>query len=273
MNETTQHDLLQKAINFANEKHKKQTRKGSNFPYIVHIYEVMQILLTNGATIETAIVGVLHDTVEDTNTTLDDIEKEFGLSIMEKVDILSENKSLAYDQRKAFQAFRISTAPTSVKMVKCADCLSNLRAIKNDSRFCNVWQKFNAPKESIQRHYEATIRAISELKDFAMFKELNNLYYDVFIKEKNQKVSSTPILKNNSDCFVLSKQESDCNQKKELRYCTKCPAMLREADPDPHDWFCDDDQKYICGITKQVLSSGNRPYETQLAPHDCPLEK
>ena len=235
---------------------------------------VAQILLSNGANIETAIVGALHDTVEDTNTSLDEIEKEFGKNIRDKVDILSENKSLPYDQRKAVQAFRISTAPTSVKMVKCADCLSNLRSIKNDLTHCDVWQKFNAPKDSIQLHYQATINAIEELKDFEMFKQLRHLYYEVFVKQENHKAQQGPIIKCTSECFSLPKQESlPFSAEKELRYCTKCPAMRRELDPDPNDWFCDDDEKYICSITKQILSTGNRPYEEQLAPEDCPLEK
>lgn len=273
-------NLFEKAISFAVEKHKNQKRKGTDFPYIVHVYEVVQILQTNGADLETAIIGALHDTVEDTDTTLEEIEREFGKAIRDAVDVLSENKALPYNQRKAFQAFRISFAPKNVKMVKCADCLSNLRAIKNDQLHCNVWQKFNAPKSSIATHYEATIRAIGELDCFEMFKELNDLYFEVFVKENAQEKEDfdiRPFLKNKTECCSMS-QENALNatnslENQKYRYCTECGAMRRERDPDPNDWFCDDDEKYICGITGRVLSVANRPYEKQIAPKDCPLEK
>lgn len=278
-------NLFDKAIAFAVEKHKNQKRKGTDFPYIVHIYEVVQILQSNGADLETATIGALHDTVEDTDTTLDDIEREFGKTIRDGVDILSEYKSLPYDQRKAFQAFRLTKAPTNVKMVKCADCLSNLRAIKNDLTHCNVWEKFNAPKSSIQAHSEATIQAMAELEDFEMFKQLNNLYYEVFVQKETQNTAQNtaqnaaqkPILKDETQCLSLANSNAASPEnelsKRELRYCTECGAMRRERDPDPDDWFCDDDEKYICSITNRVLSVANRPYEKQIAPKDCPLEK
>ncbi len=283
--ENSQENLFEKAISFAVEKHKNQKRKGTDFPYIVHIYEVVQILQSNGANLEAAIIGALHDTVEDTDTTLDDIEKEFGKSIRDGIDVLSENKSLPYTTRKEFQAFRLTFAPFEVKMVKCADCLSNLRAIKNDQTHCDVWKKFNAPKADIANHYAKNIQVMAcDLKDFEMFKELNNLYFEVFVKEETTQQSTTKdeaqprsLLKNNTQCCRMSQENSPLatlqTQKKEYRYCTECGAMRRERDPDPFDWFCDDDEKYICGITGKVLSVANRPYKKQIAPKDCPLEK
>ena len=303
-------ELFEKAISFANEKHKNQKRKGTDFPYIVHIYEVVQILLSNGANLETAIIGALHDTVEDTETTLDEIEKAFGKTIRDGVDTLSENKNLPYTTRKEFQAFRLSFAPIEVKMVKCADCLSNLRGIKNDLTHCDVWAKFNAPKKDIANHYAKNIAVMAtDLKNFDMFKELSNLYYDVFMQKEekhqtslesensaksqtqpqettipqkntppidfssNSKEVINPILKDNIQCCSMANVENTAVTEKQLRYCTECSAMKRIQTPDPHDWFCDDDQTYICGITGNVLSEANRPYEKQIAPKNCPLEK
>jgi len=56
----------------------------------------------------------------------------------------------------------------------------------------------------------------------------------------------------------------------EIDDCTKCAAMQRVPDPDPNDGFNDDDEKFVCGKTGQVLSSGNRPYEKQPIPESCP---
>ena len=49
--------------------------------------------------------------------------------------------------------------------------------------------------------------------------------------------------------------------------------MVRNRTPDPYDWFCDDDEEYSCKLLNRTLSTGNRPYEKQPVPKDCPLEK
>lgn len=230
-------NLFNEAISFAVEKHKNQKRKGTDWPYVVHLYDVMQILQKNKANLETIIAGILHDTVEDTDTTLEEIEQKFGTNIKNMVDILSEKKNLPYSERKLLQAKRLQNATIQTKMIKCADCLSNLSAIKYDLvRDANTWNKFNAPKEKIQIHYAEIIKAMSNLEAFEMYKELKSIFNEVF----------------NQNLIQKAIKQHDC---------TKCNFMERHLDPDPDDWFCDDDQKYVCGITKKVLSYANRPYE------------
>lgn len=237
-------NLLKKAMEFAKEKHKCQKRKGSNLPYITHIRAVSAILNEERADIKTIIVGVLHDTLEDTNTTIEELTKEFGVEIAYMVDTLSEKKGLPYNDRKHMQSLRIKHACKEVKMVKCADCLSNLTDTLNDLKTNpNVWSKFNASKQDIQKHYKETIEAISELKGSNIYNRLVKVYNNVFETEKQTK------------------------------YCTDCNFMKRILTPDPYDWFCDDDQKYVCGINGKTLSEANRPYEKQITPKDCPLER
>ena len=225
-------NLLQKAISFAKEKHAGQTRKGSNVPYTTHIFAVAKILEEENADLKTIIVGILHDTLEDTNTTIEELTKEFGVEIACMVDTLSEKKGLPYKDRKHMQSIRIKYSSKEVKMVKCADCLSNLTDTYKDLQVDpNVWSKFNAGKQDIQKHYKETIVAISELRDTTIYEE-----------------------------------------NKPTKYCTNCNHMKRILTPDPYDWFCDDDQMYVCGVTNKTLSECNRPYEKQVAPSDCPLE-
>ena len=76
-NQITNSDNFTKAVSFAVDKHSSQKRKGMPWPYIVHVYEVAQLLQESGADSDTVIAGVLHDTVEDTNTTLDEISEKF----------------------------------------------------------------------------------------------------------------------------------------------------------------------------------------------------
>ena len=73
------------AIIFAAKKHQNQKRKGTNLPYIVHPMEVMQILTENGCNENVIVAGILHDTLEDTDTKPEEIEAEFGKDILELV--------------------------------------------------------------------------------------------------------------------------------------------------------------------------------------------
>ena len=69
---------LDKAIQFATKAHEGQTRKYTGEPYIVHPLSVMEIVKTVDHTEEMLMAAVLHDTVEDTDVTLQDIDREFG---------------------------------------------------------------------------------------------------------------------------------------------------------------------------------------------------
>lgn len=229
------------ALNFAEEKHKFQKRKGSDVPYFDHILKVVQVLQENGADTETMIVGALHDTLEDTDTTINEIVSLFGVDIGYMVDTLSERKSLQYDERKHMQYLRIRSSTKKIKMVKCADCISNLRDCAEQMGQENFWSIFNAPKENIQKHYKETLEACAELKGEKIYSQFKEVYEKVFEEKKIQK------------------------------YCTDCKFMERVLTPDTDDWFCDDDQKYVCGISGKTLSEANRPYEKQPTPSNCPI--
>ncbi|MBE7075516.1 MAG: bifunctional (p)ppGpp synthetase/guanosine-3',5'-bis(diphosphate) 3'-pyrophosphohydrolase [Clostridiales bacterium] len=231
---------FEESLCFAYEKHKNQKRKGSGLPYMVHIYDVVKILIENGADEKTLTAGALHDTVEDTGTSLIELESLFGTEVADMVNVLSERKSLPYSERKHIQAMRIRKADRKTKMVKCADCLSNLRDTFKECNRPNFWERFNAPKQDIEKHYSETIDAIADLEGMAMYAEVKEVFNKIFISTKG-------------------------------KFCTDCNLMKRLPDPDPNDWFCDDDEKYVCGVTGKVLSEANRPYEKQPTPPDCPI--
>ena len=169
------------AISFAVERHSSQKRKGTPWPYVVHLYEVAALLQESGCNEETVMAGILHDTVEDTDTTLIEIEKLFGKNIATMVDVLSENKQLPYRERKLVQAQRIREATFETKMVKCADCLSNIKSIYFDmKRDKNIWSRFNSGKEDIKEHYKKTIESITELNKLNIYQSLKQYYKKVF---------------------------------------------------------------------------------------------
>lgn len=253
--------IYNRAVEFACQRHSKQRRKASPWPYIVHIYEVSQILQEHDADMYTLIAGVLHDTVEDTGTTLEEIHNLFGEKVKEYVDVLSEDKHLPYKERKAIQAMRIANAPYEAKMIKCADCLSNIRSIYFDGkRSEDVWSKFNSSKENIKEHYKATIEAISELKDLNMFKKLTYYYKEVFgenimLKTPTENNKNKTMLKNNKFPCAMTRPKA----------CTECMFMVRTKAPTSHNYL--NEEEYSCKLLNRTL----RTNEKHPAPEDCPL--
>jgi guanosine-3',5'-bis(diphosphate) 3'-pyrophosphohydrolase len=120
---------IAKALKFAARKHKDQKRKDGKTPYINHPIEVFDVLINEGAVNDTDILigALLHDTVEDTDATFEEIETEFGATIKSLVEECTDDKSLSQDDRKAKQ---IETAPhksDKAKNIKLADKICNLR--------------------------------------------------------------------------------------------------------------------------------------------------
>lgn len=191
-------DKLNLAIQFATQKHSKQFRKQTTIPYIVHPIEVMQILRDNGASIDAQIAGVLHDTLEDTSTTYQELVELFGEKIANMVKVETEIKGKPYKERKHEHMMRVCFGTKEEKMVNCADKLSNLRSIYIDLKTngSSTWQKFNAPREDILWYYGLAIRVFeSDLKNTKMFKQLLSYYYKVYLFEANKKTLSNKINK------------------------------------------------------------------------------
>ena len=118
-------DKISQAINFASLKHKGQKRKVLDCPYISHPLAVLFLTSHFTDDEDTLVAGVLHDTVEDTDTTLDEIEKLFGKNVREMVDILSEDKSLPVKERKQKQVEKFKTANHNILLIKLADIIHN----------------------------------------------------------------------------------------------------------------------------------------------------
>lgn len=124
-----------KAVHFAAFKHSSQRRKNkTSDPYINHPIEVAYFLSqVPGVNEETIIAGLLHDTVEDTNTKREEIEQEFGNEIANVVMECTDDKSLPKVTRKRLQIIHASlTMSREARLVKLADKLSNLKNLLTD---------------------------------------------------------------------------------------------------------------------------------------------
>ena len=119
---------------FAIKKHQFQKRKGTQLPYIVHPVGVANTLAQAGVTdIDILIAAVLHDTVEDTNTTFDEIEKLFGENVVKYVREATDDKSKSKVERKKLQVEHSKTISVGGKLIKYADKICNMRDICEDN--------------------------------------------------------------------------------------------------------------------------------------------
>lgn len=120
------------AIHFAAKKHTKQRRKGADEePYINHPLEVVNLLVNTGGVTETEILiaAVLHDTVEDTDVTKEEIAERFGQNISEIVMELTDDKSLPKAVRKEKQVEDAPHISDAAKQIKICDKISNIRDV------------------------------------------------------------------------------------------------------------------------------------------------
>ncbi|HZD93191.1 MAG TPA: HD domain-containing protein [Candidatus Sulfotelmatobacter sp.] len=120
------------AARFAAEKHAQQKRKGqTQEPYINHLIEVAELVTASSDEIDTELVmaAFLHDTIEDTGTTLSELEDRFGADVAGMVAEVTDDKSLPKEARKRLQVQDAHAKSTRAQTLKLADKISNLRSI------------------------------------------------------------------------------------------------------------------------------------------------
>lgn len=125
---------LVKCVGFASEKHANQRRKNKfSDPYINHPIELTNILVDCGITDLDILCGaILHDTIEDTNTTYDELVEIFGQSIANIVLECTDDKSLDKITRKKLQITHAKEISDKAKIVKLADKYSNIQSLNTD---------------------------------------------------------------------------------------------------------------------------------------------
>ena len=126
--------LLLQAVSFAAYKHRDQRRKDKEAsPYINHPIEVAKVLATMGGVtdLSTLVAAVLHDTVEDTNTTFSELEKNFGKDVGLLVEEMTDDKGLPKDERKRLQIMHARRLSERAKQIKIGDKICNILDITN----------------------------------------------------------------------------------------------------------------------------------------------
>ena len=194
--------ILDAAIAFACHAHAGANRKGTDIPYIVHPVEVMKIVCTITPDEEIRAAAVLHDTVEDTGTSKEDITLRFGSRVANLVAAESEDKREGSPEKETWRIRKQETldhlegAGKDAKIICLGDKLANMRDIARDYDAIGdtLWERFNAPETDAQGKNRGLTQKIAnigwyyrgvaskletELADTQAWKELDRLIAEV----------------------------------------------------------------------------------------------
>ena len=178
-------DMISRAYDVADEMHRNQLRK-SGEEYLIHPVAVAEILADLGMDSETIAAGLLHDVIEDTPYTLEQMEKEFGNEVAELVDGVTKLSALKFESKEERQAenlrkmFLAMAKDIRVLIIKLADRLHNLRTINYMTHEkivekCQETLDIYAPLASRLGIYSMKM----ELEDIALKFLEPNAYYDL----------------------------------------------------------------------------------------------
>ncbi|MDP6641767.1 MAG: HD domain-containing protein [Candidatus Nanoarchaeia archaeon] len=222
--------IIPKALFYAYEKHKKDKRKGTTIPYIVHPVDVASILIKerNHSKVSDELIaaGLLHDVVEDTETSFKDIEKEFGKKVMILVKAASEpekhkvesekEKRKSWKGRKEHTIELIKKEKRDAKLLSCADKLANIRDMINDKFTGNekeFWKRFNTSPEETKWYYQIMCKAYrfgDNIKDTNTFK--------MFAREVKTLTGEKPMKKERRTKEDKRQEELDIKDYTEMSY-------------------------------------------------------
>ncbi|MCR4860109.1 MAG: HD domain-containing protein [Bacteroidales bacterium] len=181
--------LFDRAALYAVQAHAGTERRGKGFPYIIHPMEAAAIVATITPDQEILAAAVLHDVVEDTPVTVEDIREAFGRRIADLVASESEDpmshlpESASWHSRKQAAIDRLAAAPHDAKIVALGDKLSNMRAIARDyaQQGDSLWNIFHvSDRKEHEWHYRGLAASLSELSDTAAYREFVSLIDEVF---------------------------------------------------------------------------------------------
>jgi (p)ppGpp synthase/HD superfamily hydrolase len=150
------------AVSWAHELHGQQARKGSDIPYVSHLLAVTALVLEDGGDEDEAIAALLHDSVEDTEATVTEVERRFGprvASIVAGCTDTDEKPKPAWRPRKEAYLRGLRGATPSVRRVSLADKLHNARSLLTDHRRLGnqLWECFNAGAEEQLWYYHSLV--------------------------------------------------------------------------------------------------------------------
>lgn len=178
-------NVILEAIHFANAAHQGQARKvSSSTPYIVHPLSVAITLIKYGCSDEVIAASILHDTIEDTKVTYEQIKLHLGKEIADLVQAVTElDKSHSWEERKGAYLAHLRTAPLEAVFISCADKLDNIRSLRKELSMPEIgvkaWDSYNSPPDRQKWFFESLVKTFeSRLNEDATgnFKSLLTMF-------------------------------------------------------------------------------------------------
>ena len=190
---------LDEAIAFAARAHEGQRRKTDNTPYIAHPFAVAMMVQAMGGDETAVIAALLHDTVEDSNVELAEIEATFGEAVAALVAACTElpKKEYAWEARKSHHIQSLRHAPLTAKLITAADKYHNLSHVLNGRTASDpaVWQRFSRGVEQQAWYYRAIVESllagVDEPAEYPIFAKLATLVDQVFAGVPSQPPAET----------------------------------------------------------------------------------
>ena len=141
--------LTERALRIALECHAAQIRKIDKSPYIVHPVMVAITLSRHGFSEEVVAAGLVHDVVEDTPLTRDDIARGLGEPVAALVDIVTEDKTISWEDRKLKYIEAVRSGPDGAKAISAADKIHNAESLicGHAQSGPDIWKSFSRGRD------------------------------------------------------------------------------------------------------------------------------
>lgn len=192
MNNPLDTTFFDEAVRFAIEAHQGTERRGKGYPYLIHVMEAASIVATITNDQEMLAAAMLHDTVEDTDVTLEQIREKFGdrVARLVRFETAPLDPMMSWREKKTVQVKQLESATYDSKVVALGDKLSNMRGIAWDYRQMGdkVWSIFHAPngKRDVEWYYRSLAAAMKELSDTLAYQEFVRLLEETFSERSTQ---------------------------------------------------------------------------------------
>jgi guanosine-3',5'-bis(diphosphate) 3'-pyrophosphohydrolase len=160
-NELPASGLVVRAAYFAGEKHRLQRRSDiEQTPYINHPLELAHILTEEGGIhcVDTICASLLHDTLEDTETSPEELKKNFGEMITSIIIEVSNDMTLNSQQRRVYELRKVASLSNKAKLVKIADKLANIRDV-------STMPPAGWTQEKKQNYFDFALKIVDQIGD------------------------------------------------------------------------------------------------------------
>ena len=177
---------ITEALEFCAFAHKDQKRKALEIPYASHSSSVGFILYSLGYDEEVVIAGILHDVIEDTSFTEEDLKEKFGENVTNLVKGVTEDKSIKiWSERKKGYLNNVKSGSDEVKAISAADLFDNSRSmLRSLNEGVDMWGIFSASPETLINSYRERLAIIRDFIKPELKLELEEIIYQL---EKNYK--------------------------------------------------------------------------------------